>query len=52
MTECRKIGACPTGSAVITTGGMLKARYVIHTVGPVYSGGRRNEAKLLSDAYE
>jgi O-acetyl-ADP-ribose deacetylase (regulator of RNase III) len=51
MEECRKIGHCPTGQAVITTGGNLKAKYVIHTVGPVYSGGRRNEAGLLKSAY-
>ncbi|HLG28801.1 MAG TPA: macro domain-containing protein, partial [Candidatus Brocadiales bacterium] len=36
MEECRKIGRCPAGSAVITTGGNLKAKYVIHTVGPIY----------------
>src|SRR3972149_6311223 len=51
MEECRKIGGCPTGSAVITTGGNLKARYVIHTVGPVYHGGDRGEAELLASAY-
>jgi len=51
MEECRKIGHCPTGQAVITTGGNLKARYVIHTVGPVWSGGGRNEAGLLQSAY-
>jgi O-acetyl-ADP-ribose deacetylase (regulator of RNase III) len=51
MEECRKIGCCPTGQAVITTGGNLKARYVIHTVGPVYGGGNRNEAGLLKSAY-
>ncbi len=51
MEECRKIGHCPTGQAVITTGGNLKAKYVIHTVGPVYSGGNRNEARLLKSAY-
>jgi O-acetyl-ADP-ribose deacetylase (regulator of RNase III) len=51
MEECRKIGYCPTGQAVITTGGNLKARHVIHTVGPVYSGGKRNEAGLLKSAY-
>src|SRR3990172_12766271 len=51
MEECRKIGGCPTGSAGITTGGTLKARYVIHTVGPVYHGGDRGEAGLLSSAY-
>ncbi len=51
MEECRKIGHCPTGQAVITTGGNLKVRYVIHTVGPVWSGGGRNEAGLLKSAY-
>jgi len=51
MEECRKIGGCPTGKAVITTGGNLNARYVIHTVGPVYNGGGRNEAALLESAY-
>lgn len=51
MEECRKIGGCPTGSAVITTGGNLKAKYVIHTVGPIYQDGRYNEAKLLASAY-
>lgn len=51
MEECRKIGHCPTGQAVVTTGGNLKARYVIHTVGPVWSGGGRNEAGLLKSAY-
>ena len=51
MAECRSIGRCPTGQAVITTGGNLKARHVIHTVGPVWSGGNRNEAGLLKSAY-
>ena len=51
MVECRKIGGCPTGQAVITAGGNLKARYVIHTVGPVYQGGTRGEAALLKSAY-
>lgn len=51
MEECRKIGGCPTGQAVITTGGNLKAKYVIHTVGPVYHGGTKNEAKFLQSAY-
>lgn len=51
MDECRKIGGCPTGSAVITTGGNLKAKYVIHTVGPVYRDGKNREAELLSRAY-
>lgn len=51
MEECRKIGGCPTGSAVITTGGRLKARFVIHTVGPIYRDGSRNEPDLLRRAY-
>lgn len=51
MQECRKIGGCPTGKAVITIGGNLKARYVIHTVGPRYSDGPGNEAALLKSAY-
>lgn len=51
MAECRKIGGCPTGQAVITTGGNLKAKYVIHTVGPIYRGGTKDEAKLLQSAY-
>ena len=52
MEECRKIGGCPTGDAVITTGGKLKAKYVIHTVGPVYHGGNRGESELLASAYQ
>ncbi len=51
MEECRKIGGCPTGDAVITTGGNLKAKYVIHAVGPIYRGGTHGEEKLLSSAY-
>lgn len=51
LEQCRKIGYCPAGQAVITTGGNLKAKYVIHTVGPVYSGGGRNESELLKSAY-
>jgi len=51
MEECRKIGGCPTGEAVVTTGGKLKAKYVIHTVGPIYRGGSANEAALLASAY-
>lgn len=52
MAQCRKIGGCPTGQAVITTGGNLKARYVIHTVGPIYRGGGQGEAGLLIAAYQ
>jgi O-acetyl-ADP-ribose deacetylase (regulator of RNase III) len=55
LEECKKIvaqhGRLPTGRAVITTGGKLQARYVIHTVGPVWHGGSRNEAELLRSAY-
>jgi O-acetyl-ADP-ribose deacetylase (regulator of RNase III) len=51
MAECRKIGGCPTGQAVITAGGNLKAKRVIHTVGPVYQGGTKGEAELLQSAY-
>jgi len=51
MEECRQIGGCPTGSAVITTGGRLPARHVIHAVGPVWHGGGRGEADLLAGAY-
>ncbi|MFO7569202.1 MAG: O-acetyl-ADP-ribose deacetylase [Smithellaceae bacterium] len=52
MAQCRKIGGCPTGQAVITTGGLLPARWVIHTVGPVYRGGNQGEAALLAFAYQ
>ena len=55
LEECRKIvatqGACETGKAVITTAGKLPAKYVIHTVGPVWNGGLDNEASLLADCY-
>lgn len=51
MEECRKIGGCPTGQAVITTGGNLRAKYVIHTVGPIYQGGNKGEATLLKSAH-
>lgn len=49
--ECRRIGGCPIGHAVITTGGNLKARQVIHAVGPVWHGGDEDEPKLLASAY-
>jgi O-acetyl-ADP-ribose deacetylase (regulator of RNase III) len=52
LAECRKLGGCATGDAKITTGGRLKARYVIHTVGPVYwREGAEQAAELLSSAY-
>jgi len=44
-------GGCETGEAVITIGGLLKAKYVIHTVGPVWNGGNCDEDKLLSNCY-
>ncbi len=49
--EARQIGHCPTGQAVITTGGKLKAKYVIHTVGPIYKNGLAGEPKLLASCY-
>jgi O-acetyl-ADP-ribose deacetylase (regulator of RNase III) len=51
MQQCRRIGGCPTGKAIITTGGNLKAKYVIHTVGPRYYDGTGKEAALLKSAY-
>jgi O-acetyl-ADP-ribose deacetylase (regulator of RNase III) len=51
MAECRRIGGCPTGQAVVTTGGNLPARYVIHAVGPIWQGGDRGEPDLLRSAY-
>ena len=51
MKACEQYDGCPTGEARITTGGRLLARYVIHTVGPVYQDGKRGEAKLLASAY-
>jgi O-acetyl-ADP-ribose deacetylase (regulator of RNase III) len=51
LAECRTLGGCATGDAKITTGGRLKARHVIHTVGPVYRDGRHGEPALLASAY-
>ena len=51
LEECRRIGGCPTGEARITGGYRLPARYVIHTVGPVYQGGDAGEAELLRSCY-
>ena len=48
LEECRKLGGCETGDAKITTGGRLKAQYVIHTVGPVYRDGEHGEPDLLA----
>ena len=51
MEECRAIGGCPTGGAVITGGGKLPARYVIHAVAPVYQDGLHGEPEALRGAY-
>ena len=55
LEECRRIvaeiGRLPAGKAVLTTGGRLAAKYVVHTVGPIYSGGRQNEAETLASCY-
>lgn len=51
MEACRRIGGCPTGQTVLTTGGMLPARFVLHTVGPVWRGGGKGEAELLASCY-
>jgi len=51
LEECRKLGGCPTGEARITTGGNLPARFVIHTVGPIWSGGGNREDQQLRDCY-
>jgi len=51
LAECRSIGGCATGDAVITSGGRLLAKHVIHTVGPVYRDGDSGEASLLASAY-
>ncbi len=56
LDDCRKIiarqGGCKTGEAVITTAGMLPAKFVIHTVGPGWNGGNNNEAKSLENCYK
>ncbi|MGZ8429605.1 MAG: O-acetyl-ADP-ribose deacetylase [Candidatus Deferrimicrobiaceae bacterium] len=55
LAECKAIrasqGECPPGEAVVTTGGRLPARYVIHTVGPVWRGGDRREPEILASCY-
>jgi O-acetyl-ADP-ribose deacetylase (regulator of RNase III) len=50
-TDANYPDGCPTGSAVISTGGKLKSKFVIHAVGPVWGGGMRGEAELLAGAY-
>ena len=51
LAECRRIGGCPTGGAVVTGAGELPARWVIHAVGPIWTGGQEGEADALASAY-
>ncbi|ANQ84656.1 O-acetyl-ADP-ribose deacetylase [Azoarcus olearius] len=51
LEACRKLGGCEPGDAKITPGFLLKARYVVHTVGPIWHGGTRGEAEVLASCY-
>ena len=51
LEQCKKIGGCPTGEARITTAGNMPSKYIIHTVGPIYKDGSKDEDKLLYNAY-
>jgi O-acetyl-ADP-ribose deacetylase len=52
LAECEKLGGCPTGEARITRGYDLKAKFVIHAVGPVWEDGKHNEPELLASCYK
>src|SRR5262245_47497913 len=52
LAECRRIGGCPTGEARLTGGHNLPAKHVIHTVGPIWRGGRQGESRLLTLCYQ
>jgi O-acetyl-ADP-ribose deacetylase (regulator of RNase III) len=51
LEECRRIGGCPTGKAVVTAGYQLRAKHVIHAVGPIWAGGSHGEDELLASCY-
>ena len=52
QAACDALGHCPTGEAVITPGFKLKAKYIVHAVGPIWQGGNYNEGKLLYNCYQ